>query len=176
VDQKCFISTTIRGSEGNKRVFFMAFLGAMAISFSIVESMVPKPLPWMRIGLANAITLYAFTVLKPYEVLPVILSRVIATSILLGTLLSVSFFLSLSGALSSFIIMFLLYKHLGRFFSIVGISVAGAVTSNAAQLTLLNLLFINSRISYYFLPFILLFALIGGILSGLFARFLTENI
>ena len=33
----------------------MAFLGAMAISFSIIESMVPKPLPWMRIGLANAI-------------------------------------------------------------------------------------------------------------------------
>ena len=154
----------------------MAFLGAMAISFSIIESMIPKPLPWMRIGLANAITLYAFTVLKPYEVLPVVLSRVVATSILLGTLLSVSFFLSLSGALSSFIIMYLLYKYMHRFFSIVGVSVAGAVTSNAAQLTVLNILFINSRISYFFLPFILIFALAGGILSGLFARFLTENI
>jgi heptaprenyl diphosphate synthase len=176
VVRKYVISTTIRESEGNKRIFFMAFLGAMAISFSIIESMVPKPLPWMRIGLANAITLYAFTVLKPYEVLPVVLSRVIATSILLGTLLSVSFFLSLSGAVSSFIIMYLLYKHMRRFFSIVGVSVAGAVTSNAAQLAMLNFLFINSRISYYFLPFILLFALVGGVLSGLFARFLSENI
>ena len=64
----------------------MAFLAAMAISFSIIESMIPKPLPWMRIGLANAITLYSFTVLKPREVLPVVLSRVVATSIMLGTL------------------------------------------------------------------------------------------
>jgi len=63
-----------------------------------------------------------------------------------------------------------------RVFTLVGVSVAGAVTSNVAQLTLLNLLFINNRISYFFLPFILLFALIGGVLSGLFARFLTENI
>ena len=71
VGPKLFISTTIRKSEGDKRIFFMAFLGAMAISFSIIESMVPKPLPWMRIGLANAITLYSFTVLRPREVLPV---------------------------------------------------------------------------------------------------------
>ena len=154
----------------------MAFLGAMAISFSIIESMIPKPMPWMRIGLANAITLYSFTVLKPSEVLPVVLSRVVATSIMLGTLFSVSFFLSLSGALSSFIIMYLLYTYTRRVFSLVGVSVAGAVTSNAAQLTMLNLLFINNRISYLFLPFILVFALIGGVLSGLFARFLTENI
>ena len=173
---KLFISTTIRNSQGDKRIFFMAFLGAMAISFSIIESMVPKPLPWMRIGLANAITLYSFTVLRPREVLPVVLSRVVATSILLGTLFSVSFFMSLSGALSSCIIMYLLYTYMRRVFTLVGISVAGAVTSNAAQLTILNLLFINNRISYFFLPFILLFALIGGVLSGLFARFLTENI
>ncbi len=173
---KLFISTTIRNSQGNKRIFFIAFLGAMAISFSIIESMVPKPLPWMRIGLANAITLFSFTVLRPREVLPVVLSRVVASSILLGTLFSVSFFLSLSGALSSFIIMYLLYTYMRRVFSLVGISVAGAVTSNAAQLTMLNLLFINNRISYFFLPFILLFARIGGVLSGLFARFLTENI
>ncbi|HEB33127.1 MAG TPA: Gx transporter family protein [Spirochaetes bacterium] len=154
----------------------MAFLGAMAISFSIIESMVPRPLPWMRIGLANAITLYSFTVLRPREVLPVVLSRVVAASIMLGTLFSVSFFLSLSGALSSFVIMYLMYTYMRRVFTLVGVSVAGAVTSNVAQLTLLNLLFINNRISYFFLPFILLFALIGGVLSGLFARFLTENI
>jgi heptaprenyl diphosphate synthase len=87
------ISDTIRHSEGEKRVFFMAFLSAMAISLSIVEYIVPKPLPWMRIGLANAITLYSFTVFKPKEVLLVVLARVVATSLLFGSFLSVTFLL-----------------------------------------------------------------------------------
>ena len=170
------ISNTIKKSEGEKRVFFIAFLSAMAISLAIVEYMVPKPLPWMRIGLANAITLYAFTVLKPKEVLLVVLTRVIAASLLIGSFLSLTFLLSFSGALSSFLVMFLLYTFLKGFFSLVGISIAGALTSNTVQLLMINGLFINSKISYYFLPFILIFALVGGTLSGLFGRFLTKNV
>ena len=173
---KLYISNTIRSSEGQKRAFFIAFLGAMAISLSIVEHMVPKPFPWMRIGLANAITLYAFTLLKPREVMLVVLSRVIATSILIGSFLSITFILSFSGALTSFMMMYLFYTYLRKFFSIVGISVIGALTSNTVQLIMVNILFINTRLSYYFLPFILLFALLGGILSGWFSRFLVENI
>ena len=176
MDTKPIISATIRKSAGERRVYFIAFLSTLAISLSIVEYMVPKPLPWMRIGLSNAITLYSFTLIKPKEVLLVVLARVIATSLLIGSFLSVTFLLSLSGGVSSFFIMYFFYTFFKRFFSLVGISVIGALTSNAVQLVLINVLFINSRLSYYFLPFILLFALIGGILSGLFGRFLTENI
>ncbi|KPJ84636.1 MAG: hypothetical protein AMS17_16045 [Spirochaetes bacterium DG_61] len=176
MDQVRLISDTIQNSEGKKRVYLIAFLAAMSISLAIIEHVVPRPLPWMRIGLANAITLYSFGVLKPREVLLLVLARVVATSLLIGSFLSVGFLLSITGALSSFFVMLFLFMFLRRLFSFVGISIAGALTSNAVQLVVINALFINSRISYYLLPFILLFALVGGTLSGLFGRFLTEHI
>ncbi len=176
VFKRSYITDTIRSSEGDRRIYYIAFLATMAITLSIVEHLIPKPLPWLRLGLANAITLYSFAVLKPREVLLVVFSRVIATSLLIGTFLSVTFLLSISGALSSFFIMYLMYTLFSRVFSLVGISVVGALTSNTVQLLLINFIFINSRLSYYFLPFILLFALIGGLISGFFGRFLTENI
>jgi len=170
------ISETIRKSEGKKRLFFSAFLATMAIFLSIAEAVVPKPLPWMRIGLANAITLYAFGIMRPREVLLIVIARVTATSLLLGTFLSMSFLLSVTSALSSFIVMYFFYTFCRRWFSLVGISILGAVTSNASQLLVVNTLFVNSRLSYYFLPFLFLFALLGGTASGLFGRFLTRNI
>jgi heptaprenyl diphosphate synthase len=176
MEQSQVISQTIQSSEGEQRVYFIAFLAALSISLSIVEHMVPRPLPWMRFGLANAITLYAFGVLRPKEVLLLVIARVVASSIIIGSFLSVTFLLSLSGALSSFFVMLGLFLLCRRFFSLIGISVAGALTSNAVQLLVVNTLFINSRISYYLFPLILLFALVGGVLSGLFGRFLTEHI
>ena len=176
VDRRIGISEAIRTSEGRKRGYYAAFLSTLAIFLAIAESIIPKPLPWFRLGLANAVTLYAFSVLRPREVLLVVLSRTIASSLLLGTFLSVSFILSLTGVLASLAVMLLLYYGLGRWVSLVGISIVGAVTSNAAQLFVVNALFVGSRLSMYLLPFLFLFALVGGTVSGLFGRFLTENL
>jgi len=174
--EKSYISNAIIGSEGQRRVFYIAFLATMSIFLAIAEHMVPKPLPWMRIGLANAITLYAFTILRPKEVLLVVVSRTVAASLLIGSFLSVTFILSFTGALSSFAVMCLLYIFFRRWFGLVGMSVAGAVTSNMVQLLVVNAVFVQSSLSYYFVPILLGFALAGGILSGLFGRFLVENL
>jgi heptaprenyl diphosphate synthase len=130
----------------------------------------------MRVGLANAVTLFAFGVLRPREVLVMVMLRVTAASLLLGTFLSAGFMLSVVAALSSFAVMYGMYAVLGRWFSLVGISIAGAAASNAAQLAVVNALFIGSNLSYYFLPFLFLFALFGGTVTGLFGRFLAENL
>lgn len=170
------ITKTIGESEGRRRIYFLAFLSTIAIFLSIIEHIIPKPLPWMRFGLANAITLYAFTFMKPREVFLIVLTRVLATSFLLGSFLSITFILSLTGALTSFVVMYFFYSIIPRVFSIVGISILGALTSSVSQLIVVNYLFVNNRLSYYILPFILLFALIGGLISGLFGRFLIDNI
>ena len=170
------ISLSIRESKGRRRVYCAAFLATLSIFLAIAESIIPRPLPWMRLGLANAITLYAFSVMKPKEVLFVVVGRVVATSLLLGTFLSMGFLLSITGALSSFVVMLLLHRLCGRWLSLVGISILGAVSSNAAQLLVVNAVFIGSRLSYYLLPFLFLFALIGGVVSGLFGQFLTDNL
>jgi len=148
----------------------------MAIILSIIENLIPRPLPWMRIGLSNAITLFAFTLLRPGEVFLLIISRILATSLLLGTFMSVTFFLSITGAFSSFLVMYAGFRWFKNIFSIVGISILGALSSNLSQLLVVNVIFINSRLSYYLVPFILLFALGGGVVTGLFAHFLCNNL
>jgi heptaprenyl diphosphate synthase len=170
------ISDTIRSSAGDKRVFFIGYLATMAIFLSIAEAVVPKPLPWMKIGFSNAITLYAFGVLRPREVLTLVLARVIATSLFLGTFLSLGFLLGLVSSLSSLAVMLFFYTVGRRWLSLVGISILGATASNAAQLAVVNALFVNSRLSFYFLPFLFLFALLGGGLSGLLGRFMKDNL
>jgi heptaprenyl diphosphate synthase len=72
--------------------------------------------------------------------------------------------------------MYLVYAFLRRWFSLIGVSIFGALTSNMVQLMLVNAIFIRSALSYYFIPILLGFALVGGIISGLFGRFLVENI
>jgi len=176
VEAEATITETIRESSGRRRTFFIAFLSTMAIFFAIAETAVPKPLPWMRLGLANSITLYALSTMRVKEALIIVVARVIAASLLIGTFLSIGFILSLTGALASFVVMCFFYSIFKRWISLVGISVLGAVTSNASQLFVVNTLFVNSRLSYYFLPFLFLFALTGGTVSGLFGRFLVRNI
>jgi len=176
IEAEASITETIRESSGGRRTFFIAFLSTMAIFFAVAETAVPKPLPWMRLGLANAITLYALSTIRVKEALIIVVARVIAASLLVGTFLSIGFILSLTGALASFAVMCFFYSICKRWISLVGISVLGAVTSNASQLFVVNTLFVNSRLSYYFLPFLFLFALAGGTISGLFGRFLVKNI
>ena len=175
--KKGYITSAIINSRSiDDRIFCLSYLGSMAIMLSILEIAIPKPLPWMKIGLANSVTLYAFGVLKIKEVFVVVLARVLAVSIIIGTFLSTTFVLSLTGAVTSFIVMAVAYRYLKRFISLIGISVLGASASNLSQLMVVNWLFLNSRVSYYLFPILLAVALIGGIITGLFAMFLRRNI
>jgi len=171
-----YITKSIQNSNQKDRVFYLAYLSSMAIILSILEYLIPKPLPWMKIGLSNAITLYAFGVVKPKEVFYIVLARVLSVSLLIGTFLSTTFILSLTGAIASYFIMLLLFRHSKKIFSLVGISVIGALTSSFSQLFVVNYLFINSQLSYYLLPVLGGFALVGGIITGYFAEFLARNI
>ena len=171
-----YVTKSIINANKEDRVFYIAYLSSMAIILSVVEYLIPKPFPWMKIGLSNAITLYAFGVMKPKEVFYVVMARVISVSLLIGTFLSTTFILSFTGAITSYFIMLLLYLYLRRIFSLVGISIIGAMVSNFSQLMVVNTLFINSKLSYFFLPVLMGFALGGGIITGYFANFLSRNI
>ena len=175
-DNMGYVTRSIITANKKDRVFYLAYLSSMAIILSILEYLIPKPLPWMRIGLANSITLYAFGIIKPKEVFYIVIARVISVSLLIGTFLSTTFILSFTGALSSYFVMLFLYRYLRKIFSLVGISVIGALTSSFSQLFVVNSLFINSRLSYYLLPLLATFALVGGIITGYFANFLSKNI
>ena len=79
----------------------IALLAALAITIHILESAFPRPLPGIKPGLANVITLVTFLLFDWKSALQVSLLRVVIGSLVLGTFLSPTFLLSLSGACMS---------------------------------------------------------------------------
>jgi len=152
---------------GTRKMVFLALLVAMGTALHVVEGMlsIPVPIPGVKLGLANIVTLLAIYLYGFRDGVTVALLRVLLGSLIGGMFLSPGFLLGLSGALSSALTMTLLLKQT-RCFSMIGISMAGAVAHNIGQLLVASLLLQNSAVIYY-LPLLLLTGIPTGILTGL---------
>jgi heptaprenyl diphosphate synthase len=151
----------------------MAMLAACASVLQICESLIPHPLPGIRLGLANIITLIALTRLDFRAAMEIALFRTLISALILGTFLSPGFLLSFSGAICSTLVMAGIF-HLSNsrqkpVFSLVGLSLFGSVTHNLVQLGLVYLLFIRHPGLFWMLPWLGISAVIMGWLTGLTA-------
>ena len=155
----------------------IAILSAYALALHGFESLLPTPIPWLKPGLANIITLVALILYGFRTALMVTLIRVLVASILLGTFLGPAFILSAGGGLSSVLAMGLAIKLFKNLFGTVGISLIGALFHNIAQLSLAYYLFIQ-RIEAVLIisPFILLIGSLTGIVNGVISDILIKNL
>lgn len=157
---------------GTHRLVFLALLVALGTAMHFVEGMltIPLPLPGVKLGLANVVTLLGIYLYGFRDGLTVALLRVLLGSLLSGMFLSPGFLLALAGAVSSTLVMALLLRST-RCFSMIGISMAGATVHNIGQLLAASLLLQSSAIIYY-LPVLLL----AGIPTGFFTGFLLNSL
>ncbi|MBZ0270243.1 Gx transporter family protein [bacterium] len=118
----------------------LALLVAVAVTLQIAESLIPKPLPWLRLGLANGVTLLAIVRLGPRAALALTAVRVFLGALLLGTLGGPAFFLSASGGLAATVVMIAVHRCCAPRVSVLGVSVAGSAAHVAAQLGALGAL------------------------------------
>jgi heptaprenyl diphosphate synthase len=145
----------------------VAKLTAFAIGLHMVESAFPSPLPGVKPGIANIITLY---VLKRYGIGTatwVSILRVFASSLLLGQFLTPTFLLSLSGAVLSLLALALADRLPHRYFSVVSISILAAFAHIAGQLMVVKLLLIPHASVVVLIPVFALAALFFGVINGL---------
>ncbi len=157
----------INTTEEDYRV---AWLTALAISIHILESALPSPLPGIKPGLANVITIAVLMQFGWRTATWVSLLRVLCGSLILGTFLSPTFILSLGGAICSIAILWLACHMPGEGFGPIGYSVLAAVAHMTGQFLLANLLFIPHAAIWYLFPVLLTAALLFGILGGIIAR------
>ncbi len=160
----------LRNSLKKTRLLILASLfTAIGIVLYIVESFLPVliPIAGAKLGLANIITLLGFELFTPLLTLTILILRVFLASLLGGTFLTLSFYLSLSGALSSFLVMLLAYKS--KIFNIFTISILGAAAHSLGQILCIYLFLANINIAYY-LPMLLLISIPLGIFTGLLAK------
>jgi heptaprenyl diphosphate synthase len=153
----------------------LTLLGAFCLFLSTVEYMIPKPFPFMRIGIANLPLMLALDIF-PFPVFLVLAGiKILGQAIITGTLFSYVFIFSLAGTYVSALSMYALRRLLGRKrISFIGIGAAGAMMSNCSQLALAWLFIFRENVRYIAPPF-LAAGLLAGICMGVFCEYFSRR-
>lgn len=153
-----------------KRLTLLAMYTTIALTIFVVESAIPPilPIPGVKLGLANIITLWLLLCSDWKDALCVLVMRIILGSIFAGQL--VSFAYSLAGGLLCLAAMVFFYRMLGKK-QIVVISILGALFHNIGQLLMAFLILQSFGIVSY-LPVLLISGVVAGAFTGLCAKFL----
>ena len=157
--------------QSTKQLTLCALLTAMARALSYLENFFPLslaiPLPGIKLGLANIVTLFALYALGPGQALAILTARCILGSFFAGNLNALLF--SVFGALAALLVMTLLRRF--RRLSLYGVSMGGAAAHNCGQVAA-AMLSLGSTAPLYYLPVLLGVSLFSGALTGLIASLL----
>ena len=152
-------------TKGDERLYILA---AFSVFLSLIEYMLPKPLPFMRLGLANLPILIGLGIFSPRQVLVLTLYKVIGQGLIQGTLFSYVFVFSAAGSFAGSLAMIAMHELLGPRVSLVGISVCGAFAGNLVRLVLARYIIFGPQVWLMAPPFLIL-GLVSSILLGGFA-------
>jgi heptaprenyl diphosphate synthase len=136
---------------------------------STVEYLIPKPVPFLRVGIANLPLLLGLYVLSPGQLFLVALLKIFGQALIGGTLFSYVFVFSALGTAAGLSVMLAVrYSGSGRL-SAVGTSVLGALASNLTQIALARVMILGKG-AWLIAPPFLAVGTVTSILLGLFAE------
>lgn len=150
-------------------------MAAVALGLTVLENAIPSPLPGVKPGLANIVTLIVLARYGWRVAVWVSLLRVLAGSLLFGNFLAPGFFLSLSGALCSLLVLAFAQHLPSRWFGVVSHSIYAAFAHVAGQMTVVYLWLIPHTGIVYLIPIFAAAALIFGAVNGLIAARFMDN-
>ena len=154
-----------------KRITTLAIMLSISIVLSIVESTISVaiaiPIPGVKLGLANIVTLIIMYMYGERDAFTIVLLRIVLVGLLRGNIFSITFYLSFSGGMFAYIMM-VIFKNL-KVFSPVGVSIMGAFGHSVGQIVMAIFLLKTQELIYYF-PLILVLSVITGVLTGLLAQ------
>lgn len=137
---------------------------------SMIEYAIPKPIPFMRLGIANMGIMLSLYVLPIRQVLFLTLIKVFLQALISGTFFSYIFIFSFIGSFSSvFAMLFCKYIFKSKI-SFLGICLSGALANNLSQILLSYLMIFKSSTS-----FIAPILLISGFISSIVLGTLTQK-
>ena len=160
--------------EQSLRDAHLAGLVLLGLILFIFEAFIPKPLPWLKLGLANIVTLIALYWYGGYAALLVSLTRILLGALFTGSLLTPGFFLSLGGGFCAVLVMILLFRL--SLFGIWGISLAGAASHGIGQIGVSYFLLFRNPVVWHLLPYLILYALASGTVIGFAVYFLLKRL
>ncbi len=151
------------------KMTLLAVLLALAVAVGVAESFLPPlgPVGGIRLGLANLIILLCLYELGFFEALFLDLAKVLLVNLLRGSFLQMGFYMSLGGAIASFLAMAALYKF--RVFTEVGVSTVGSLLHSFAQVAV-GAIFLGTGNVFYYYCFLMPISLVTGVLIGMLVR------
>lgn len=157
-----------------KRLTRMAILTAVALSIFIVELQIPAlaPIPGVKLGLANIVTVYAMFTLGAADAALILGARILLGSMCSGQMMALIY--SLAGGVLCYLVMLLLR----RVFTLKQIwicSVFGAIAHNLGQIAAAILITRTPALICY-LPVLMVSGIIAGTFTGLCAQFAVERL
>ncbi|QEK12310.1 Gx transporter family protein [Crassaminicella thermophila] len=159
-----------------KRIIYLSLITVIGIALNILESFIPLPvsgIPGAKLGLANIVNLVTMTVFGFKHAIIVGTLRCFMATLVTGAVTGI--FYSLSGSIFSTIIMWIVYKYFSEKFSLIGVSIFGAISHNIAQLTVASIM-INNFLIFTYLPFMMLMSLFTGYFVGLTGIYTSNHL
>lgn len=152
-----------------RKITSLALFAALALAIYSVESLLPPvvPLPGVKLGLANIITLLVLHLYGVGDAALVLLARILLSALLFGQAISLLY--SLCGGLFCFAAMSLATHLLHRRFPELT-SILGGIFHNVGQITAALLITAVPGVLVY-LPYLLISGIVTGLFTGLCARF-----
>ena len=151
-----------------KNLALCAVLTALALGLSTLENLFPVslavPLPGVKLGLANIVTVFALYALGPAQAVLILLARCLLGAVFAGNMNALLF--SLMGGFAAMGVMILLSRV--RALSVYGVSIGGAAAHNCGQIAA-AVLSLGNTAPLYYLPILLGVSLLTGALTGLMA-------
>lgn len=156
-----------------QKLAFSAVLASLGLIFSYIEAILPFSvgIPGVKLGIANLVVIIALYFLGTSYAVSINVIRILVSGLLFNGLFGALY--SLSGAAVSLLVMLLLKKT--KWFSIVGVSMAGGVAHNIGQLLVAAAIISNLKIFFYF-PILLFSGMITGIIIGIVAYLVLKKI
>ena len=157
-----------------KKLTRLALLTTIALIIFMVEAQIPPPIPipGIKLGLANIVTVYAMFALSPGDALAVLVCRVFLGSVFSGQLMTL--FYSMGGGLLCWLVMLLLRRLLSKKQLWVA-GVFGAMFHNVGQILVAIALTRTPGLIAY-LPVLLVSGILTGAFTGLCAQFLLAQL
>jgi len=155
-----------------RKITMLAIIISQALVLHYIEGFIPVLAPGAKLGLANIMTMVTLALFGFREAMIVVIIRSVLGSLLGGSVTGILY--SLSGGILSGLIMSILYLNFPSYFSLMGISTAGAVFHNIGQLLTASWIFGTIGILYTYLPVLMLAAVVTGYFNGLVTRYILN--
>lgn len=156
-----------------RKIATLGLLTAIALTIFMVEARIPSilPLPGVKLGLANIVTVFTVFALSPRDGILVLAARIFLGAVFSGNFSTI--FYSAAGGICAIGLTILLRNILKKNQLWVA-GCLGAIAHSVGQMTMAILLLGTPSIIIY-LPVMIIISIITGLFTGLCAQFLINR-